>query len=79
MTHLRQVHVPVNGLPTADLEVVETQFILFLPEALFNRPAGIGHIQQPFQGNTGRRVRDEELQFAALRIARDDQPMSAGG
>ena len=69
----------MDGPPTANLEVVEAQFVFLLPEALFNGPAGIGHIHRPFQGNTGRRVRNEELQFAALRIPRDDQPVGPGG
>ena len=69
----------MDGPPTANLEVVETQFVFLLPEALFDGPAGIGHIQQPFQWNTGRCVRDEELQFAAPRISRNDQPVGAGG
>jgi hypothetical protein len=56
----------MDGLPTPDLEVIETQFVLFFPKALFNRPAGISHIQQPFQWNTGRRVGNEELQFTTV-------------
>ena len=69
----------MDGPPTADLEVVETQFVFLLPEALFDGPAGIGHIQQPFQRNTGRRVGNEELEFTTVQIARDDQPVGPRG
>ena len=58
--------MPMDGLPTPDLEMVEAQLVFLLTEALFNRPTGIGYIEQPFQRNTARRVRDEELQFATV-------------
>lgn len=64
--------------PTAHFEVVEVRFVLLLPETLFNRPAGVSHIQRPFQRNTGRCVRNEELQFFCMRITCSDQPVGAG-
>lgn len=65
--------------PTAHLKVVKAQLVFLLPKALLDGPARIGHLHQPFQRNTRRRVGNEELPFAAPRIAGDDQPVGPGG
>ena len=49
MADLREMQVAMDGRPAANLEVIEAEFIFLFTEALLDRPARIGDVQQPFQ------------------------------
>ena len=80
VAELRDVQVSVDRAPAADLEMVETEFILFFFETLLDRPAGISYVDQPFQGTAAIAVGNKELNvIGPLRIAGRDQPVCSCG
>ena len=45
MAQVGDVEVPVDGRPGPHLEMIHSQFVLGLFEALFDRPAAERHVQ----------------------------------
>lgn len=83
MAQLRDVQVPVDRSPTADLEVIHAEFVLRPFEALLDRPSSEGHPHHPLQRDVARvhePIGDEVLDLVEIdHIASHDQGVSGAG
>ena len=77
-TMIVRQRVPINHAVRAHLEMTQAQFAFFVLQATFDRPAGERHMQQNFQRNTRRRIRQKVLLVRRIQhVAGMDQPPRA--
>lgn len=78
VTDLSHREVSHDGVVLADFEVTHAQFVFFVLQRPFHRPAGEADVQDGFDACSRWRVREEVFLLARVRdVARVDEPVGA--